>query len=48
MEKDFIIDFVGEITDKDVKVVGGVFLVRGIRLVGPVDTDFLEKCTVSF
>jgi hypothetical protein len=42
LEEDFVIDFVGEITDKDVEVIRGVFFVGGIGLVGPVDTDFLR------
>jgi hypothetical protein len=41
LEKNLIIDFVGEIADKDVEVVGGIFLVGGVGLVSPVDADFL-------
>ena len=41
MEKDFIVDFVAQITDEDVEMVRSVFLVRSIGLVGPVDANFL-------
>lgn len=41
MKKNLIIDFIGQISDEDVEVVRSVFLVRGIGLVGPVDTDLL-------
>jgi hypothetical protein len=41
LKEDFIIDFVGEITNKDMEVVRSVFFVGSVGLVGPVDTDFL-------
>jgi len=41
LEKDFIIDFIAEIPDEDVEVIGGVFLVRCVGLVGPIDPNFL-------
>ena len=41
LEKDLIVDFVGQVADEDVEVAGGVFLGGIIGLVGPVDTDFL-------
>ena len=41
LQQDFIIDFVTQITDKDVKVVGGVFLVGTVGLIGPVHSDLL-------
>lgn len=42
LQKNFVIDFIGQITDEDVEVVGGVFFVGGIRLVSPVDANFLH------
>ena len=41
MQEDFVIDFVAEIADKDVKVIRGVFLAVGVGLIGPVDSDLL-------
>jgi len=41
LEENLIVDFVREIADKDVKVVGGIFLVGGVGLVSPIDADFL-------
>lgn len=37
-----IVDFVGQVTHKDVKVGSGVFLVGCVGLVCPVDSDFLR------
>ncbi len=42
MKEDFVIDFIGEIADKNVEVIRGVFLIRGVGLVGPVDADLLR------
>jgi hypothetical protein len=42
LKEDLIVDFIGQITYENVEVVGGVFLVRGVRLVRPVDADFLN------
>ena len=42
MKQDLIIDFIGQIANKDVEVVRCVFLVGGVGLVGPVDADFLR------
>ena len=42
LEEDLVINFVREIANENVEVVGGVLLVRGIGLVCPVDTDLLE------
>lgn len=39
--EDLVIDFVGQVTDKDVEVARGVFLARGVGLVRPVDSDLL-------
>jgi hypothetical protein len=41
LEKDFVIDFVAEVSDKDMEVIGSILFVVTVRLVGPVDTDFL-------
>jgi hypothetical protein len=43
LKKNLIIDFIGQISDEDVEVVRSVFLVRGVGLVGPVDTDLLGE-----
>lgn len=40
--QDFIVDLVGEITNKDVEMVSGILLAGLIGLIGPVDTDFLN------
>jgi hypothetical protein len=45
LEKDLIVDLVGEIADEDVEVVRRVFLGRVVRLVGPVDANFLFLST---
>ena len=42
MKENFVVDFIAEITNKDVKVIGSVFFVVAIGLVGPIDTDFLR------
>lgn len=39
--KDFVIYLIGQITHKDVEMVGSVFFGNVARLVGPVDTNFL-------
>lgn len=39
--EDFIVHFVGKITDENVEVARGIFLAGGVGLIGPVDTDFL-------
>jgi hypothetical protein len=41
LEKDLIVDLVGEVTDEDVEVVRGVLLGDSVGLVSPVDADFL-------
>lgn len=42
MKQHLIVDLVGQITDEDVEMVRGVFLVGGVGLIGPVDPDFLR------
>ena len=44
MKEDFIIDFIREIADEDMEMVRGIFFVRGIGLVCPVDADLLQDC----
>ena len=39
LEKNLIVDFVGKITNEDVEVVRGIFLVGSVRLVCPVNPD---------
>ena len=41
MSEDFVVNLVGQITDKDVEVIAGVFLVGLVGLVGPVDSYLL-------
>ena len=41
MEQNLIVDFITEIADKNVEMVGGVLLVVVIRLVRPVNANFL-------
>ena len=41
LEEDLVIHFVTEIADKNVEVVGGIFLVIIVRLVGPVNSYLL-------
>jgi hypothetical protein len=41
LEKDLIVDLVGEIADENVEVVRRIFLGRVVGLVGPVDANFL-------
>jgi hypothetical protein len=41
LQQNFIVDFVGKITNKDVEMVRGIFLCGVVRLVGPVDANFL-------
>lgn len=47
LEQDFIVDFIGKVSNEDVEVVGSVLLVRLVGLIRPVDTDFLHE-VVSF
>lgn len=42
LEENLIIDFVGQVTDKDMEMVRGVFFGCVVRLVGPVNTNFLH------
>lgn len=41
LEQDFIIDLIAQIAHENMEVVGSVLLVRVVRLVCPVHTDFL-------
>lgn len=41
LHKDLVVDFVRQISHKDVEVVGSVLLARRVGLVRPVDADFL-------
>lgn len=41
MQENLIVDFVGQIADKNVVVVRGVFFARGVGLIGPINPDFL-------
>lgn len=41
LEKNLVVYFIGKITDKDVEMVRSVFFVAVVRLVGPVDSNFL-------
>jgi hypothetical protein len=43
LEKDFIVDLVGQVADENVEVVGRVFLGGVVRLVSPIDADFLTE-----
>ena len=40
--ENLIVDFVGQVANEDVEVARGILLARGIRLVGPVDANFLN------
>lgn len=48
LKKDLIVDLVRKIANKDVEVVRSVLLVRVVRLISPVDTNFLYRKSVSF
>lgn len=43
LRQDLIVDFVAQVTDEDVEVVRGIFLVCAVGLIGPVDTNFLRR-----
>ena len=43
LQKNLIVDFVAEITDKNVEMVRSVLLVRSIRLVSPIHANFLSQ-----
>jgi hypothetical protein len=43
LEEDLIVDLVGQVADEDVEVVGRVFLGGVVRLISPVDADFLSE-----
>lgn len=43
LKKDLIVDLVGQVTDEDVEVVGRVLFRGVVRLISPVDTDFLSE-----
>lgn len=45
--QDLVVDFVAKVANKDVEVVGGVLLARGVGLVSPVDADFLTILSIS-
>lgn len=42
LKENLIVDFVGEVTDEDVKVTASVLLVVVVGLVSPIDTNFLK------
>ena len=48
LSEDFVIDFVAQITNEDVKVVGGVFFVGVVGLISPVDSNLLIDGSVYF
>jgi hypothetical protein len=41
LQKDLVVDFVRQVANEDVEVVGCVLLRGVVRLIGPVDADFL-------
>lgn len=43
LSQDLVVHFVAQITDKDVEMVGSVLLVGVVRLVSPIDADFLNS-----
>jgi hypothetical protein len=47
LEQNFIVDFVAQITNEDVEMVGCVFFVVAVGLIGPVDSDFLIMCQAT-
>lgn len=44
LQQDLIVDFVAQVTNKDMEVVRGVLFVGIAGLVGPVYTDLLRGC----
>lgn len=42
LRQNLVVDLIRKITDKDVEVVSSILLAGLVRLVGPVDTDFLS------
>jgi hypothetical protein len=47
LEKDLIVDLIGQVADKDVVVVRSVLLGGVVGLISPVDADFLSESDVS-
>lgn len=43
LQENLVIDLVGQVTDKDVEMVGRVLLGGVVRLISPVDADFLVQ-----
>lgn len=43
LQKDLVIDLIGQVADEDVEVVRCVFLCRVVGLVRPIDADFLNS-----
>ena len=41
LHQNLIIDFIAQVTNENMEVVGGIFLVGAVGLVGPVDANFL-------
>ena len=46
LEEDLIVNLVGQVAHENVEVIGGILLARGVRLVGPVDPNFLYLALV--
>lgn len=42
LSEDLVVDLVGQVSNKDMEVAGGILLAGGIGLIGPVDADFLS------
>ena len=45
MKKNLVVNFIAKVTDKNMEMVRGVFLIGIVRLIGPINADFL--CDVS-
>jgi hypothetical protein len=42
LKQHLVVDFIAKVANEDVEVVGGVFLGRVVRLVSPINADFLS------
>jgi hypothetical protein len=43
LEKHLVVDLVGQVTDEDMEVVGSILLCGVVRLISPIDANFLGK-----
>ena len=43
LQENLVVDLVGQVTHEDVEVIGGIFFVLAVGLIGPIDANLLRE-----